>query len=927
MPLLGAIGNASEYSFRGTYDNYPFELDFGDIVGAKPGEIYYSPFLSIEDINYKVPISIVGDGEYTLIDDTFDLTFDNQQIELDSQVFSFDADKPIYPYTNLPGYVRNKNKVGIRIYGIPPVEISDTLTVDLQSSESVDISLDESISIDLRDGTTTTFSPNGTIELYPQTTIGAELYDKTYSTTITIGKKSFTWKVTTKGVPGPLDFRFDDAINVPTSTDIISNSYTVRGLSDEIDYIAKILGDYPNLSVNGGDFIKFSTIKNGDTIRLKRRSSRLDNATIGVALSIETASTPITKFRTDWFVVTGDYTPDSVTFTAVSSAELNSFIKSVSRTITGLTNGIDYNVEITSSDGLLSVDGGGYVKSQVIRNGQTLSLGLQTTSKFLESKNISVKVAKSTFTWKVVNRDVLPNIDSNADKLLFAIPYDNTFKFRDASTRVRQYNNVSLPTNQPNAGYYTNPDSSLIPTIVSDQSKFYTHSQKIAVGDGVITGGNSYVYSHTRINRNDFTFECWFYPTSYTFSSRANNSMWIAVQVGEYASDGIGFVFTNDSWLNGRGLISIQRISPSNTTAFVSESNRSIPLNTWSHIAITRKSDVFTIYINGIASGSVYSVIDIDRDYYNFLNTPFEASTKETYIQDVRMYNGLVKYTSNFDVSTVSSILERYDENGSLESSQESSQLCKSSGSEKNYPTNYCGWYTRTGLIESNPYTNIRQLVIIWNGVIVYDGNGVTSGGISVGEYTYFPGDKVGDSLYGWNNDHNNAFDVYREENLYVDPAGRILILSCSTPGKDPRTLSKITWKVLPDTDTCIDDVRWQSFLSLASSEDYRLAVTLNNSTTRIVGATKNNIRKMIDANRKSLSSSLTSWDSWREYIRITWDEISGDDGTGLDYSGINWDSRGFGYYGDSSNPPFESSSYFHQTANWWILPPGVPDF
>jgi hypothetical protein len=92
--------------------------------------------------------------------------------------------------------------------------------------------------------------------------------------------------------------------------------------------------------------------------------------------------------------------------------------------------------------------------------------------------------------------------------------------------------------------------------------------------------------------------------------------------------------------------------------------------------------------------------------------------------------------------------------------------------SEATYPSSPYGWYTRSGGIETSPYSGVRQLVIRWNGVTVYDGNGVGSGGISVGGYTYYPSTNRQTSLYGWTFDYNNAFDIYRVGSLYVGGTG-----------------------------------------------------------------------------------------------------------------------------------------------------------
>ena len=167
--------------------------------------------------------------------------------------------------------------------------------------------------------------------------------------------------------------------------------------------------------------------------------------------------------------------------------------------------------------------------------------------------------------------------------------------------------------------------------------------------------------------------------------------------------------------------------------------------------------------------------------------------------------------------------------------------------------------------------------------------------------------------------------------NLYKDSAGRYLILSAATPGIDPRNLTLITGKVLPGTDTAIDDTRWQAILNIAESNNgYRLTATTDRNTSAITNATSDNIRRMLRANVLPLRNSLLGWTiggSGASYS-LAWDETSGSTKTGIDYSLLNWSNTyKFGYYGYSNNPFFTRTTYNHQTANWWILPPGVSDF
>jgi hypothetical protein len=90
----------------------------------------------------------------------------------------------------------------------------------------------------------------------------------------------------------------------------------------------------------------------------------------------------------------------------------------------------------------------------------------------------------------------------------------------------------------------------------------------------------------------------------------------------------------------------------------------------------------------------------------------------------------------------------------------------------------------------------------------------------------------------------------------------------------------------------------------------------------------------MLNANMLTLRDSLTGWvdtlDTRGTRLTLAWDEDNGPrfQGTGLDYSVLMWSARnGFGYYGLSRNSFFDRTTYNHFSANYWILPPGVPDF
>jgi len=198
------------------------------------------------------------------------------------------------------------------------------------------------------------------------------------------------------------------------------------------------------------------------------------------------------------------------------------------------------------------------------------------------------------------------------------------------------------------------------------------------------------------------------------------------------------------------------------------------------------------------------------------------------------------------------------------------------------------------------------------------------------------------------------------DSTYYIDAYGRILIMAWSptTPTNalplarlEPvsstlRYMNKITGKVLPtDGQNCIDDARWRAILDKArdGTKDWRLTVTGWNNPQYLVNASPFNLKTMIDANVWPLESnarqpaSLTSWlqsSPSSTAFALAWDENQGADATGGDYS-LLWyvqgndstSNYGFGYYSHSNNPFFDTTKIYIKSANWWILPPGVPDF
>ena len=172
---------------------------------------------------------------------------------------------------------------------------------------------------------------------------------------------------------------------------------------------------------------------------------------------------------------------------------------------------------------------------------------------------------------------------------------------------------------------------------------------------------------------------------------------------------------------------------------------------------------------------------------------------------------------------------------------------------------------------------------------------------------------------------------------FFIDNEGRILILSVD--GIHVTDLTQKTDKVLPtDKGHVIDDARWQNFLDLArdGTQNYRLAATIwsnDGNSNKLVLASEFNIHKMMNANRAPLATSLAGWKlspGGTDTYYLAWDEDAGMTASGGDYSLLWYATNGFGYYEHSQNKFFKSvpgTIINNASAQWWILPPGVPDF
>jgi hypothetical protein len=151
-----------------------------------------------------------------------------------------------------------------------------------------------------------------------------------------------------------------------------------------------------------------------------------------------------------------------------------------------------------------------------------------------------------------------------------------------------------------------------------------------ATGYGLCTLG-------TTIGTNQFTIEFWYYPINGTFGGIAG--------LGPNGSTGNWSVMWSFPPASGNRFVNFQ-----DRTVGVNTYSSALPLNTWSHVAITRNSaNLIQIYVNGVQGGTTNTY------NYNYSSSAFALfspyadiqQTANGYITAFKITKSCV-YTANF---------------------------------------------------------------------------------------------------------------------------------------------------------------------------------------------------------------------------------------------------------------------------------------
>jgi hypothetical protein len=152
-------------------------------------------------------------------------------------------------------------------------------------------------------------------------------------------------------------------------------------------------------SKNGGSYTSSSgTAQNGDTFAVKGTASGSYSTTVTVILTVGSTA--------DTYSITtegepADTTPNTFDFTDQSNLNLSTLTYSNNVTISG----INQAVSVSATNGAqFSINGGSYVTSGSISNGQTLRVRLTTSGSYSTSVSTTVTVGGTSDVWSITTR-------------------------------------------------------------------------------------------------------------------------------------------------------------------------------------------------------------------------------------------------------------------------------------------------------------------------------------------------------------------------------------------------------------------------------------------------------------------------------------------------------------------------------------------
>jgi hypothetical protein len=230
-----------------------------------------------------------------------------------------------------------------------------------------------------------------------------------------------------------------------------------------------------------------------------------------------------------------------------------------------------------------------------------------------------------------------------------------TRNFVPPSAPLTAVKNTSLLLNMNSAGIYDSTMMTTTETVgdakISNAVKKYNNTSMYFDGTGdyltLLTTPN------LQFGTGDFTIELW----TYFIARGANGSCFI----GNYNNYTTGSLALFAGHVVGN--TSKYQVSYNGSSFPSLQSSTSIIYNQWAHLALVRSGTTITLYINGVADGTITSAsVSLNGVGSNwFIGTAGDSTANYTvngYIDDLRITKGYARYTANFTPPTAALLVK-----------------------------------------------------------------------------------------------------------------------------------------------------------------------------------------------------------------------------------------------------------------------------
>ena len=425
-PLLGAIGDSSEYAYRGTLDDLPDDFDLTNIAGVNPGTAVTTGPITITGINNKIQVIVSAGASLAINSGIFTsgpgLVSNNDEIAFYIPTTSGSDSDFTKSYTaqisigkrNKEWTIITRDKdstpdsfsfINSSNQELSVVRTSNIVTISgLDSTIASNASITSGIgSFSKNGGATGTSSTIGNGDTISVTLISPSNYSSTNATSLTVGTYTTSFSVSTRASDTTVNqFAFTNFTNVGLSSAFDSNSITLSGADVTTDtapvpLTATVSGGFLKVvrgSTTVRDFSASSaTVYNGDTLTLRLNSSPNYSSSASAVLSVTGANTPVgvaSTFTVTTRPIISDTIPAQFTFVDKTGQGRNISTVSDSITLSGITTHADdyATASLSNSDpgAEFKVTRSGTVvrdfsaASSQVRNGDVINLKITTSA-------------------------------------------------------------------------------------------------------------------------------------------------------------------------------------------------------------------------------------------------------------------------------------------------------------------------------------------------------------------------------------------------------------------------------------------------------------------------------------------------------------------------------------------------------------------